>query len=330
MADWPNVCRRSTWSLLTLLRDGARARDSRERVPLKYLQHHCPAFPSLFRTVDLTFTAGRNPSGGLRNAPKSAAEKPNAQGGFEMLSVLTCAALTFIALTPPAAVTPVRGSASCMLFGTLTGSRKQLLDEHEAEYADEHDATPVFGRVRSALDRLYPRRVVSSVLTRIGLRRWLKSAALTDAMLTAELHGAKLRAPAKAAIRDLAEVNWETTLLPPIPPPATGRSLSEVSWEDHCLPPVGVAAVQGRLSELSWEDRLLPTLVPAKPRQSELAELSWEDRVLPPLSTAGTTAKVQGRLSEVAWEDHLLPTLGPAKLQQHVEFGEDDWRAGGG
>lgn len=247
-----------------------------------------------------------------------------------MLSVLTCAALTFIALTPPAVVTPVRGSASCMLFGTLTGSRKQLLDEHEAEYADEHDATPVVGRVRSALDRLYPRRVVSSVLTRIGLRRWLKSAALTDAMLTAELHGAKLRAPAKAAIRDLAEVNWETTLLPPIPPPVTGRSLSEVSWEDHCLPPVGVAAVQGRLSELSWEDRLLPTLVPAKPRQTEVAELSWEDRVLPPLSSVGTTTKVQGRLSEVAWEDHLLPTLGPAKLQQHVEFGEDDWRAGGG
>ena len=296
-----------------------------------------------------------------------------------MLSVLTCAALTFIALTPPAAVAPVRGSASCMLFGTLKSSQKQLLDEHEAEYADEHDATPVFGRVRSALDRLYPRRVVSSVLTRIGLRRWAKSAALTDAMLTAELHGPKLRAPAKVTIRDLAEVNWETTLLPPIPPPATRRCLSEVSWEDHLLPPVGAAAVQGRLSELSWEDRLLPTLipaklrqsalaelswedrvlpplstagttaqvqgrlselawedhllptlVPAKPRQSELAELSWEDRVLPPLSTTGTTAQVQGRLSEVAWEDHLLPTLGPAKLQQHVEFGEDDWRAGGG
>lgn len=248
-----------------------------------------------------------------------------------MLSVLTCAALTFIALTPPAAVAPVRGSASCMLFGTLKSSQKQLLDEHEAEYADEHDATPVFGRVRSALDRLYPRRVVSSVLTRIGLRRWAKSAALTDAMLTAELHGPKLRAPAKVTIRDLAEVNWETTLLPPIPPPATRRCLSEVSWEDHLLPPVGAAAVQGRLSELSWEDRLLPTLIPAKPRQSALAELSWEDRVLPPLSTAGTTAQVQGRLSELAWEDHLLPTLVPAKLQQqHIEFGEDDWRAGGG
>ena len=104
-------------------------------------------------------------------------------------------------------------------------------------------------------------------------------AAVTDAMLTAELHGAKLRAPAKA-IRDLKEVNWETTLLPPVPPPATGRCLSEVSWEDHCLPPVGAAAVQGRLSEL-------------------------------------------------AWEDHLLPTLVPAKLQ-HIEFSEDDWRAGGG
>ena len=112
---------------------------------------------------------------------------------------------------------------------------------HEAEY----DATPVFGRVRSALDRLYPRRVVSSVLSRIGLRRWLKSAAITDAMLTAELHGAKLRAPAKVAIRDLAEVNWETTLLPPVPPPATGRCLSEVSWEDHCLPPVGRPRYRG-------------------------------------------------------------------------------------
>jgi len=237
-----------------------------------------------------------------------------------MLSVLACAALTFITHTPPAAVTPVRGSVSCMRL-------LELIDEHEAEY----DATPVFGRVRSALDRLYPRRVVSSVLSRIGLRRWLKSAAITDAMLTAELHGAKLRAPAKVAIRDLAEVNWETTLLPPVPPPATGRCLSEVSWEDHCLPPVGAAAVQGRLSELSWEDRLLPTLIPAptKPRPSELAELSWEDRVLPPLSTAGTTARVQGRLSELAWEDHLLPTLVPAKLQ-HIEFSEDDWRAGGG
>ena len=104
-----------------------------------------------------------------------------------MLSVTTCAALTFIALTPPAAVAPVRASASSMLFGTLT-SRKPLLDEPEAEY--DEAPTPVFGRVRGALGRLYPRRVVSSVLTRIGLRRWLKSAAITDAMLTAELHGA--------------------------------------------------------------------------------------------------------------------------------------------
>ena len=244
-----------------------------------------------------------------------------------MLSVTTCAALTFIALTPPAAVAPVRASASSMLFGTLT-SRKPLLDEPEAEY--DGAPTPVFGRVRGALGRLYPRRVVSSVLTRIGLRRWLKSAAITDAMLTAELHGAKLRAPAKA-IRDLKEVNWETTLLPPIPLRATGtRCLSEASWEDHLLPPVGGAAVHGRLSELSWEDRLLPTLIPAKPRPSALAELSWEDRLLPPLPSAATTTHVHGRLSELAWEDHLLPpTLVPAKLQP-VEFGEDDWRVGAG
>ena len=246
-----------------------------------------------------------------------------------MLSVTTCAALTFIALTPPAAVAPVRGSASSMLFGTLT-SRKSVLDEPEAEY--EETPTPVFGRVRGALGRLYPRRVVSSVLTRIGLRRWLKSAAITDAMLTAELHGAKLRAPAKEArSRDLKEVNWETTLLPPIPLRATGtRCLSEASWEDHLLPPVGGAAVHGRLSELSWEDRLLPTLIPAKPRPSALAELSWEDRLLPPLPSAATTTHVHGRLSELAWEDHLLPpTLVPAKLQP-VEFGEDDWRVGAG
>ena len=250
-----------------------------------------------------------------------------------MLSVTTCAALTFIALTPPAAVAPVRGSASSMLFGTLT-SRKPLLDEHETEY--DETPTPVFGRVRGALGRLYPRRVVSSVLTRIGLRRWLKSAAITDAMLTAELHGAKLRAPAKEAIKDLkihdlAEVNWETTLLPPIPLRATGtRCLAEASWEDHLLPPVGGAAVQGRLSELSWEDRLLPTLIPAKPRPTALAELSWEDRLLPPLPSAATATEVHGRLSELAWEDHLLPpTLVTAKLQ-HVEFGEDDWRAGAG
>jgi len=244
-----------------------------------------------------------------------------------MLSVTTCAALTFIALTPPAAVAPVRGSASSMLFGTLT-SRKPLLDEPEMEF--DETPTPVFGRVRGALGRLYPRRVVSSVLTRIGLRRWLKSAAITDAMLTAELHGAKLRAPAKA-IRDLKEVNWETTLLPPIPLRATGtRCLSEASWEDHLLPPVGGAAVHGRLSELSWEDRLLPTLIPAKPRPSALAELSWEDRLLPPLPSAATTTHVHGRLSELAWEDHLLPpTRVPAKLQP-VEFGEDDWRVGAG
>ena len=244
-----------------------------------------------------------------------------------MLSVTTCAALTFIALTPPAAVAPVRASASSMLFGTLT-SWKPLLDEPEAEY--DEAPTPVFGRVRGALGRLYPRRVVSSVLTRIGLRRWLKSAAITDAMLTAELHGAKLRAPAKA-IRDLKEVNWETTLLPPIPLRATGtRCLSEASWEDHLLPPVGGAAVHGRLSELSWEDRLLPTLIPAKPRPSALAELSWEDRLLPPLPSAATTTHVHGRLSELAWEDHLLPpTRVPAKLQP-VEFGEDDWRVGAG
>jgi len=243
--------------------------------------------------------------------------------------MLTFTALTFI--THPQATVTLSASrflspAPCMLFGTQTesSSREQL----QTEYEDE--STPFLGRIRRTLNRLVPPRVVSSVLNRIGRGRG--SAALTDAMLTAELHGAKLRAPAKVALRDLAENNWEETLLPPTLPPAAGRCLSELSWEEHCLPPMGTAAhVQGRLSEASWEDRLLPKLVPAKLRQSELAELSWEDRVLPPLSSAGTAAHAPapGRLSELAWEDRLLPTLVPTKLQR-IEFAEDDWRAGGG
>lgn len=246
-----------------------------------------------------------------------------------MLPVLFTA-FTFIAHPPAATQSTSRTARAlspppCMLFGTLTGSQEQLQTAYE-------DSMPGFGRIRSGLNCLYPPRVVSSVLTRIGLKRWLKSAAITDAMLTAELHGAKLRPLAKVPMRDLAEVSWEETLLPTIPPPTTSRCLSELSWEERCLPPVGTAAhVPGRLSELSWEDRVLPTLVPAKLRQSELAkdELSWEDRCLPPLSTVGTVAHAQGRLSELSWEDRLLPTLVPAKRPQ-TDFGEDDWRAGGG
>eukprot|EP00320_Phaeocystis_rex_P009752 CAMPEP_0119056298 /NCGR_PEP_ID=MMETSP1178-20130426/993_1 /TAXON_ID=33656 /ORGANISM="unid sp, Strain CCMP2000" /LENGTH=208 /DNA_ID=CAMNT_0007037019 /DNA_START=174 /DNA_END=800 /DNA_ORIENTATION=+ len=199
--------------------------------------------------------------------------------------------------------------------------------EMQTDY--EGDPKPAFrsglSRIRSGLSHLH-HRVVANALARIGLRRWVKSAAITDAILTAEVHGAKLRAPTKAAIRNLAEVNWEETQLPPIPAPAARRSLSELSWEDRCLPPL-TAQIPGRLSEVSWEDRVLPTLVPMKNRKSNLAEdeLSWEDRCLPPLSTDSCG----GHLSELSWEERLLPTPVPAKLLQS-ELAEDDWRTGGG
>jgi hypothetical protein len=222
---------------------------------------------------------------------------------------------------------------------TLTGFGEQLPTDYE------DDPTPFFGRIRNGLKCLGSRRIVGSALTRVGLRRWIKSAAVTDALLTAELHGSamtKLRAGPGSwhqatrtltVSRDLSDVKWEETLLPPIPPPAACRCLSELSWEDRCLPSLPTAdRVPGRLSELSWEDRLLPTLAPVKLRKSTLAkdEQSWEDRCLPPLSTDSSGGVHEpGRLSELSWEEHLLPTLAPAEFMQS-ELDEDSWWTGSG
>ena len=108
----------------------------------------------------------------------------------------------------------------------------------KTEYEEEPTADEWTGRVIDGLNRMYPGR--AAVRTRTGLQREGKSAEATDAILT-----------------DLAEVNWEDTLLPPIPQPAARRCLSETSWEDRCLPSLSTVGT-GSLSELAWEDRLLP------------------------------------------------------------------------
>ena len=157
----------------------------------------------------------------------------------------------------------------------------------QTEYEEEPTADEWTGRIVDGLNRMYPGR--AAVRTRTGLRREGEFAAATGAILTDLAH-------------DLAEVNWEDTLLPPVPQTTAHRCLSETSWEDRCLPPMGTAAqAPGRLSEASWEDRCLPTLVPAKLVRHR-DDLSWEDSCLPSLSTVGT-----GSLSELSWEDHLLP-----------------------
>ena len=177
-----------------------------------------------------------------------------------------------------------------MVFETITGYNGETTRD-TAEHEKEPTADEWTSRIQGGLNRLYPRR--TSVLTRTGLRR--------------KVPGAKGRGGAGAL--QVAEVNWEETLLPPIPQPAGRRCLSETSWEDRCLPPMGTAAcVPGRLSEASWEDRVLPTLVPTKLRHSD--ELSWEDRCLPSLSTVGVAASLpspSSRMSELKWEDRLLP-----------------------
>ena len=197
-----------------------------------------------------------------------------------MLAALSYSALTFTA-APLSAATPYAARAAQLSPGpsmveTFTASGLQT------EYEEEPTADEWTGRVLDGLNRMYPGRAVR---TRTGLRPEGESAEAADAIVT-----------------DLAEVNWEDTLLPPIPQPAARRCLSETSWEDRCLPQMGTAAqAPGRLSESSWEDRCLPTLVPAKlVRHSD--DSSWEDSCLPSLSTMGT-----GSLSELAWEDHLLP-----------------------
>ena len=86
-----------------------------------------------------------------------------------------------------------------MVFRTGVSSREAVTEAAPA---------PFFGPIGRGLKRLYPRRVVRAVATRVGLGRWLDNAAVTDAMLTAELMRPKLWTATKAnRNRDLAEVN---------------------------------------------------------------------------------------------------------------------------
>jgi hypothetical protein len=224
-----------------------------------------------------------------------------------MLAILSFTAVTFIAPLPtlPQNVQPARTPALSMVFmiGTTQRSRQKV------ETVTEAAPTPIFAPIVGGLKRLYPRRVVNAVATRVGLRRWLGDAAVTDAMLTAELHGAKLRRAEVATKgrgpRDLAEINWEESLLPPIPVRrrSLSMSLSELSWEDRLLPslstPTGRAP--GRIKENSWEDRVLPTVLPPKPRGTSM-ETSWEDHVLP---AAGAEPTPRGTSMETSWEERL-------------------------
>ena len=204
-----------------------------------------------------------------------------------MLAALSYSALTF---TAPLSAATTHASRAAQLSPGPSMVETFTTAGLQTEYEEEPTTDEWTGRIVDGLNRMYPGR--AAVRTRTGLRREGESDAATDAIVTDLAHGSW----------DLAEVNWEDTLLPPIPQPAAHRCLSENSWEDRCLPPMGTAAqAPGRLSESSWEDRCLPTLVPAKlVRHSD--DFSWEDSCLPSLSTMGT-----GSLSELAWEDHLLP-----------------------
>jgi hypothetical protein len=206
-----------------------------------------------------------------------------------MLAALSSSALAFTAAPLSAATTHASRAAQMSpgpsMLETFTTSGLQT------DYEEEPTATEWKSRIADGLRSLYPGR--GAVRTRTGQRREGKSAEATDAITD--------------VMRDasLADVNWEETLLPSIPQPASHRCISETSWEDRCLPKMGSAAqAPGRLSESSWEDRCLPTLVPAKHvRHRDDYDFSWEDTCLPALPTMMGT----GSLSELAWEDRFLP-----------------------
>lgn len=224
-----------------------------------------------------------------------------------MLALVSCTAFTLIA--PPVAAphrallpTAARAPSIAMLSSRTAPARSD--EQVEVELEPEASGGGIFGPIGRGLKRLYPRRVVRSVATRIGLGRWFDKAAVTDAILTAELMRPKLIATRADETRNLAENSWEDTLLPPLQVHRRA-SLSELSWEDRLLPAVGGPSgrMQGRLSELSWEDRLLPCLTTARLYETDLAEDSWEDSLLP---LSEPPLKVSRDLSESSWED-LLP-----------------------
>jgi len=134
---------------------------------------------------------------------------------------------------------------------------------------------------------------LSSMFSRIRRMRrkifsahWRSKAAITDALLTAELHS--------RSSRDLAELDWETRLLP-IQPKTKTRDLD--SWEMRLLPTLN----EPRIAAASWEDRLLPKASTLR-MGSRKAIDSWE-RVL--LESTPVVAATRDGLT--GWEERLLP-----------------------
>lgn len=182
-------------------------------------------------------------------------------------------------------------------------------------------------------------RTAAGWVNRLVNRRWRSKAAITDALLTAQL---RTKGTGQAVIkRDLAETGWEDHLLPSrTSQPSVGATLS--SWEDRLMP--DLTTPKARLCNLGQFERLLPDIVPTDeqsdlvslsqitpptrearsprrsltsidaweerlfaeppvPRCRTLAELSWEDRLLPDVPAAPSPRS----LSEGGWEDRLLP-----------------------
>lgn len=137
------------------------------------------------------------------------------------------------------------------------------------------------------------------VLDRLS-RPWRTAAAIKDAVVTADL----MRVDSQhRVVRDLAENDWEETVLPQMAVAAASRDLAEVSWEDRLLPPMASSVAARRdLAENSWEDRFLPGPAPRLGcSRRDLA--GWEENLLP----SSATTEAARDLSECDWEERFLP-----------------------
>ena len=141
-------------------------------------------------------------------------------------------------------------------------------------------------------------------------RSWRTKAAVQDALLTAGVRrGLATRLHRKN--RDLAEVGWEESLLPPVLHAAASvRDLAEDGWEERLLPSIELAAAPRRnLAENSWEDRLLPRPIRLRPVTAtrDLSEDSWEEHLVPNGAAAAASTFASSSLD--GWEARLLPGL---------------------
>ena len=198
-------------------------------------------------------------------------------------------------------------------------------------------------RVRGAR-RQRARRFLGACVDRVARwrnRSWRTKASIADALLTVGLRATKDKAVDPC--RNLAETDWEDTLLPATA--TASRKCAKLAglsgWEERLLPAAPLHASFASLS--GWEDRLLPALaselleaepqlefqaVRASPRpaaRTRHCEFDWDERFFAAAPQTSATATLRGHLS--GWEERVLGSRGGPAVP-HVVASQrnlEDW-----